>query len=324
MQQTDYDVAIVGAGISGLACARRLVEAGLDVVVLDKSRGAGGRLCTRRAGASRFDHGAQYFTARSPDFVKAVSRWAEAGAVAVWDGRFGRHQGGVVGPDPGDEARWVGAPRMSALGRHLSVGLNLSLSTRVVRLERRTGAWAVYAEAGEICAARHVLLSCPGPQASALLPEGCALADAAASMAYGPCWAAMVSFAAPTDFPYDGVRLMDHSLGWVARDSSKPGREAGERWVIHGTPAWSSGHLETDADEVGRLLAAELAKLVGGSPAVESTHRWLYALTSVGVPSWAEWDPENGLGLFGDGLAAPRVEAAWLSGRAMAERVLAS
>ncbi|WP_230945853.1 FAD-dependent oxidoreductase [Burkholderia vietnamiensis] len=41
-------VAIVGAGIAGLACARVLADAGHRVTVYEKSRGVGGRMSTRR------------------------------------------------------------------------------------------------------------------------------------------------------------------------------------------------------------------------------------------------------------------------------------
>ena len=70
------DVLVIGAGMTGIACARQLQVAGLDVVLLDKGRGIGGRMATRRVELGgqtiRFDHGAQYITARSADFKQLL------------------------------------------------------------------------------------------------------------------------------------------------------------------------------------------------------------------------------------------------------------
>ena len=80
-------VAVVGAGISGLICARTLADHGLSVVVWEKSRGAGGRMATRRSGEMlRFDHGAQYFTVRDERFQRYVGAWLQDGIVAPWAG----------------------------------------------------------------------------------------------------------------------------------------------------------------------------------------------------------------------------------------------
>ena len=55
------DVLVVGAGMAGLIAARELLRAGLSVLVLDKGRGVGGRLASRRIEGATFDHGAQAF-----------------------------------------------------------------------------------------------------------------------------------------------------------------------------------------------------------------------------------------------------------------------
>ena len=77
---SDSRIAIVGAGISGLACARALADAGLNVQVFEKSLGVAGRMSTRRGELGQCDHGAQYFTARDAAFRAQVQEWIEAGA----------------------------------------------------------------------------------------------------------------------------------------------------------------------------------------------------------------------------------------------------
>ncbi len=81
-------VVIVGAGIAGLVAATACEAAGFDVVVIDKGRGVGGRTATRRIGAATFDHGAQFFTARSDEMRQMVEAWRAAGVVAEWHRRL--------------------------------------------------------------------------------------------------------------------------------------------------------------------------------------------------------------------------------------------
>ena len=84
-------IIIIGAGMAGLTCARRLTYAGMDVRILDKGRGIGGRLATRRTDTGlTFDHGAQYVTARGPGFQRTVNGMLR-------DGFAGRSQRAITG-----------------------------------------------------------------------------------------------------------------------------------------------------------------------------------------------------------------------------------
>ena len=69
---TDFDIVIIGSGIAGLSCARRLAQAGRTSLVVDKGRGVGGRVATRRAEGFQFDHGAQYIYAKNADFAALI------------------------------------------------------------------------------------------------------------------------------------------------------------------------------------------------------------------------------------------------------------
>ena len=231
-------IAVVGAGISGLSCARLLKACGHEVVVLDKSRGSSGRMATRRHEQGAFDHGAQYFTVSEPEFTREVASWASDGVVAPWRARFGR-----LGPegwnlDAPDKVRYVGTPSMSAICRHLSAGLELRLGARVKDVRRIEGSWNLrLVDGSEVSDIDAVALACPGPQASMLLvhlegevPAGhstdAGLADLSAEANEYLCtWALMLRFDAPIQAPYDAMTFDNGVLSWAARDSSKPGRQ---------------------------------------------------------------------------------------------------
>lgn len=323
----DRSAVILGGGVAGVAAARVLLEAGRRVVVLDKGRGPGGRASTRRAEAGRFDHGAQYFTARTRGFRQLVERLESSGSVAAWKGRFAtlRKDGWI--PAPAEE-RWVGTPGMNELVRGMAEGIDIRYGVQAQGIVQRDDRWVVPCRAGlEIGSFDEVVVAVPAPQAADLLMESVpGLAEQARGAVMRPCWSLMAAFADPVGFPWDGVRIeSDGPLGWIGRDSSKPGRvrDGVERWVIQATASWSETEIETDPERVTAALLAAFEALVGrlGAPVFTACHRWRYALAShpAGAPCLHE--PGRGLAVCGDWLLNARIEAAFESGAA-AGRVL--
>ncbi len=320
-------IAVIGAGIAGLACATALLASGAAVTVFEKSRGPGGRMSTRRGDDWQCDHGAQYFTARDPAFRAEVSRWERAGAAAPWTPRL-QVLGGTVHrhPDPSVQ-RFVGTPSMTSPARLLAAELRVVPQTTIDGLQRDGRDWRLScAEHGSL-ADRYdaVLLAIPAPQAAALVRSAVpALATLADSATMRGCWALMLRFAAPVDWSFDAAFVNDGPLRWIARDRSKPGRDGAETWLLHATAEWSEAHLGQDADGVAAELLDAFARLGGPAPQACTAHRWRYADTEPALAIGCAWDAEFGLGLCGDWLNGGKVENAWHSGRQLAQRVARS
>ncbi|MCK6551869.1 FAD-dependent oxidoreductase [Myxococcota bacterium] len=321
--------AIVGAGIAGALAARTLADAGWRVMIVDKSRGVGGRCATRREEGLAFDHGAQYFTARAPRFAARVETWAAAGVIAPWNARFGTFHRGHV--EPADvHPRWVAVPGMSALAKHVLGPLPVRTGAKVSSVARSGDTWTLALEDGELVGGFDVVISTlPAPQAASLV-EGTSstLALAARQVELDPCWTVMAAFDAPVALPLDGARVDDGGpLGWVAREASKPGRSATgpDAWVLQASHAWSRAHVEDDPARVAPALLDAFARLTGGAAPIAThvrTHRWRYAkpITPAGVPFLA--DATGTLVLAGDWLLGAKLEAAAASGIAAAEALL--
>jgi len=321
-----HDVAVVGAGVAGSAAARELTARGLRVVVLDKGRGVGGRASTRRAQPFAFDHGAQYFTARGEAFRRELAGWLEAGVAAAWCGRVVALCEGVTAPAGRDTERFVGLPGMNALVRHLCGGLDVRTGVRVARLAREGGLWRLDDAAGApLARAGRVLVTAPPAQAAELVGDASPLGACAREVAMLPCWAVLLGFAGRVGVDFDGAFCDGAALGWVARDSSKPGRPAREAWVLHAAPAWSAARLDRPRDEVARELARAFERAAGVAlPSVEhaDAHLWRYARPAEERERGAFVDRERGLALAGDAYVGGRVEGAWTSGVAAARALL--
>ncbi len=309
-------IAIVGSGLSGLACADQLVAAGHRVRLFDKARGPGGRMSTRRAetaaGQVSFDHGAQYFTARDPAFRAAVDGWHEIGAAAPW-------------PAAGAEA-WVGVPAMNAPAKLLAARHDVTWSTPVEALVAQQDGWQLQSDQETIDGSHDaVVLAMPAEQAAALLaPCNAGFRAIAEQTVSAPCWTLMLAFDEPLDT--DRLTIRDDAvIGWAARNSDKPGRTGPDAWVIQASPAWSLDHLESSQADVVRALSARFAGLLGitlADPLIATAHRWRFA-RSGRTGHHALYDEDRQLGVCGDWLIGPRVECAWLSGVALARMIMA-
>lgn len=310
-------IAIIGAGIAGLSAATRLDAAGLAVTVFDKSRGVGGRMATRRVDGLEFDHGAQYFTARGENLSRLVDSWQRKGLAAEWF-----------------EGALVGTPAMTAPAKAMAEALAQAPLTgmTVTALSRSATGWTVHGADEALEAPGNglfhaVVLAVPAPQAIPLAASAGVHFPVLERVVYGPCWALMLAYDRPVSLPENRMRSREGAIAWVARNAAKPGRDRSrETLVVHASPDWSRAHLEEAPDAVADALVAALAAEVGitASPVTRIAHRWRYALVeeAAGVPCL--WNGEAHLGACGDWAVGPRVEAAFDSGQAVAERILAA
>lgn len=318
-------IAVIGAGCAGLTAARVLHNAGARVTVFDKGRGVGGRMATRRIDDRRFDHGAQFFTARGVAFRERVAGLQADGALAPWTARWGHHDGGEIQALTIDEPRYAGINGMSAVPQTLARGLDIVLNAEVTDLSRANDRWSLEcATNADTTGFDAVILAIPSPQAVALLTGISDFAGAVAAATYAPCWAVMTRFATRLPLDYDAISLGHGMLRWVARNASKPGFSAdSESWILHATPEWSLANIEETAGTVGDILVEHFQELFGiAEPPVETVaHRWRYALVvaSAGMPYF--WDPILKIGACGDWCLGARVEAAFDSGLALARHL---
>lgn len=306
-------VLIIGAGIAGLTAARRLAEHGCAVTVVDKARGPGGRMATRRIGGLRFDHGAQYFSAISPRFRAAVSEWERAGVVHEWFRLNGK-------------ARYRGAQGMNGIAKHMAAGLDVRTGVHVAQLDFDAGDWLVRAKDGDTFRAEALLLTAPVPQALELLgPLAEGHPQAVHAIRYIPCFALMLALDDEAAVPAPGwARPTDGPVSWVADNHAKGISEGPAALTLHTTPEFSCAHFDDAPELVAARLMDAASPWLGGARIVEwQLHRWRYSLVSAPGPEPCVLLRAPGLcALAGDAFGAPRIEGAFLSGYAAAIALL--
>ncbi|MCZ0928129.1 NAD(P)/FAD-dependent oxidoreductase [Vreelandella janggokensis] len=335
------NVAIIGAGITGLACANRLVEHGVAVTVFDKARGPGGRMSTKRLDQAQLDLGAQAFTARDPAFRDAVADWLASGLVARWP--IVSYQASPNGWQLHHDSRprYTGAPRMSAITRHLAARFQahpqtaLQLATLIEALHRSPKGWQLQDAQGRGYGPfDHVVLTTPPPQALPLVaPWETTLAEACQAREQRSCWAAWAVLDGPLPTPpgsqsdWQMARIEHPALRLVSRNQTKPGREhQPESLSLMAHLDWSETHLEDDPQAVAESLWAAFTTLFPADTPLplrvtSSAHRWRYAQPSTADDQLYLYS-DSGLAMCGDSFTASRVESAWVSGTQSAQALI--
>ena len=343
-------VAIVGAGLSGLACAGVVARAGHAVTLFDKSRGPGGRCATRRSDVGPFDHGAPDFGATTAAFSAEVGRWRDAGWIDAVVSPAADSIPGRADRDPMDR-RHIGRPSMNALAHRLQAalpsGVLLRPDTAVAGLERSAtseDAWVLRLLDG----AAHpqpfdaVVVAIPAEQAAVLLAPDASLSGALRSVHSDPCWTLMAAWPNPLPALEDDLSDVDDPQGVLARafrDDVRPARPPvagiGSRWVLHAKAEWTVAHLALTPEQAAAALLEALAKRIGARlarPLHAVAHRWLYAQVREPLPEPFGWNTALHLGSCGDawhaandaeGRPAEGIERAWLSGQAVGLQLLA-
>lgn len=305
-------IGIIGAGIAGLSCARILQRHGYTPVLLEKGRGVGGRVATRRTDEGfQFDHGAQYITARSPDFRDVIARLSGEGAAAVWSGA--------------DREVIVGAPSMNAIAKALAEGLDIRRNTRVTELSAGKGNWRAATNLDSVFEFDRIIITAPQPQTVGLIGEEHPLSKAVAGVRMSPCWTLMVTFADQHDIPFTSRSAPDSYLAWIALNSSKPERPDTNSWVVQASAEWSERNLEREPEDVAQEMLLRLCGVLRVDPSSvlhRRAHRWRYARVEEPLGKPFCRNEAGTLYLGGDWCLDARVEAAWMSGKAMAEDLL--
>ena len=320
-------IAIIGAGLSGLVLARRLGDVA-QVTIFEKSRGVGGRMATRYADDYEFDHGAQFFTARTRAFREFLQPLVEDGVVANWAPKFeelDRH-GTRDRRDWGEKyPHYVGMPRMNAVGKYLSTGLDVRTNTRIVEVRQGRGTWNLV-DSHERCydGFDWLVLTAPAPQTATLAPANPGLSALAETREMRACFALMLGFENPLELPWQAAVVRDADISWMCVNSSKPGRDAPFTLVVHSTNAWADAHVDDDIDAIRAHMLAEASAISGVDLRAADycdVHRWRYANMDKhgGLESYV--DDDANLAACGDWFLRGRVEAAFTSAHALASKL---
>lgn len=314
------DFLVIGAGMAGMAAAAALQQSGRQVLVVDKGRGVGGRMATRREGDATFDHGAQFVTARDSRFVEWLERARSAGVAVEWCRGFDSQTDGHL--------RWRGLTGMSSLAKHMGSGLDVIQQAQVSLVRRSSDSWIVCMSDGEVWSAKSLIITAPLPQALMLLEAGevpleSEFKQQLSAIDYERCFAVMAVLDGPSRLPpLGGFTPAHEAISWIA-DNQLKGVSVAPAVTLHATHFFSVQHWDRDREETAKRLLLEAKDWIGAQVKSFRIHGWRFSRPMATHPeSCAVVCSDPPLVLAGDAFCGPRVEGAVLSGWAAAEAVI--
>jgi predicted NAD/FAD-dependent oxidoreductase len=303
-------VIVIGAGLAGLVCARKLAAVGVEVRVFEKSRSLGGRCASRRFEGAVIDSGAQYFSIKHAFVREEIQNLVGPALCEITLPVFDEQMQVVPGAQ-----RYYHADGNNRLGKALAEGLQIELEHPVTEIQRGDGGILVD---GAACDA--VVVTAPWSQAAGLF-------GFETPSIYDPCLTAAFSYDGPPSGPGQFVYglMGSDALAWSACENAKPGRvpDAMTVMIAQASPDFSLANFDTSPEIWGPELREVLEMRWEIDPArfrSQFTHRWKFSRRS--APAVGLDQLPAGCFVAGDSICESRVESVWQSGAAVADSVI--
>ncbi len=335
-----YDIAIIGAGMAGITCAIELQKLGKNVIILEKSRGVGGRMATRRLFETIADHGTCYLSPKQPQFQAVFDRLIDAKVVTTWTNTISiLAPDGQLLKDPDLCPRYIAPGGMSSIAKYLSVGLDIRLNQKAIGIESVGDGWRIAIDGDTLTEifAQTLISTVPAPQAVDLLAPvedilPIEIIEQLRSVKFAPCISVMVSYT-PAQLShwyahYPNVKAVtcagDPNLAWLGVDSSKRDPAAPPVFVLQSTADFAERYTAPNTSQLATtallIHAGERFLPWLSRPQWQQTQVWRYAFAKnpLKVPYLQIKHPAS-LILTGDWCGGSKVENAVIAGLAVAE-----
>lgn len=298
-------IVILGAGMSAVACAESLLDF-FQVELYEKSKGFGGRLCSKKYHETRFHLGAQFCTCTDPDFKKLLNK-----------NNAKKFNGSMYNFFQKEEIEthqyFVHPDGMQALVRESSESLDIKAREKCMRVDAQNK--IAYFESGLEVSYDILISSLPFPQAQELLEF-----DESLNINFDPCIAVGLMINSVIKTKYSAYQSVNQNISWAA-SSKFYNATIDETWVLQFSPETSRAMFDVSENQLADFASNQLNELFDSDIIIEDSHvfKWKYAQCNRLNSEKKFIALENDIFAIGDWNISPRVESAFLSGRALAK-----
>jgi predicted NAD/FAD-dependent oxidoreductase len=286
----NYDIAIIGAGLSGLTCAKILQNKGFQVLVLDKSRGVGGRLATRRLHNTTVDHGLPYLLNQGELSKKLIQELTEQNILQLWPGEVYELKSPKNLVKSAPVNRYFAPEGITSVAKYIAQNLNIQRQAKVIQINKNSdNNWSLQLENNqEIIQAKCVVCAIPAPQALMLIENSPnlnlspQLKEDLNSVSFHPRLVVMAGYTNENKLPpWQAIRIKNEHLMFIILESSKRNNNQESVFVIHSTPEFADHYLDSENLDLAAQemldVGTNLTDFPFNKPNWYQIQRWRYA-----------------------------------------------
>ena len=300
------EVAIVGAGMCGLTLSSMLSAVLRSAVVLEKSKGVGGRLATRRDGDATYDHGAAFYVDSDSETLQWHPRWQENEKAIAWY-------------EEGQRKYFCGVKGMTVLAKDLAEGQNILLNEKVTHFRKSENGFQIFCESGKVVTAQKIVLTCPLPQSLQILSASkISFPDSLKNISYAPAIVGLFELEADPNL-YNFNLLRPGSAIFTIANNQAKGISKNLALTIVMNDFWSEQHFNLEDAAVLEKVKIELKNHFKGACKINKSQikKWRYSQPKMIYPELFIALEEEMIFLAGDAFGGGSIAGAVRSAKAV-------
>ena len=317
------DFCIIGSGISGSTIAHHLSKK-YSVHILDKARGPGGRASNKRFKKNlSFDHGVQYISPKSKEFLKFIKTLCKKKEAKIWNGN---HLDFTFEKKDISE-KFIGVKGNNFISKYYTKKIKISFQSTVKTILNNKYFWEIRLDNGETIQAKSIILTCPFPQLKKIASNYLEKKISNLKISMEPNITVMLAFKNQKTVPISSIKFNDDILTWAAFENSKNRfKSSNSLWTLQSSIGWARKNINNykKNKKVENTLISKFLNFTGykkNKIIFKKTHGWKYSYNLNGSPLKSYWNKKLRLGLCADWFIGPKVENAWLSANDLAKKI---
>ena len=317
------DFCIIGSGVSGSTIAH-LLSKKYSVHILDKARGPGGRASNKRFIQNlSFDHGVQYISPKSKEFLKFIKTLCKKKEAKIWNGN---HLDFTFEKKDISE-KFIGMKGNNFISKYYTKKIKKSFQSSVKSIFNNKYFWEIKLDNGENIKAKSVILTCPFPQSKRIAGKYLEKKMLNLNINMEPNITTMLAFKNQKTVSVSSIKFNDDILTWAAYENSKNRFNSSKSlWTLQSSIGWARKNINhyKKSKKVENTLISKFLNFTGYKKdkiIFKKTHGWKYSYNLNGSPLKSYWNKKLRLGLCADWFIGPKVENAWLSANDLAKKI---
>ena len=317
------DFCIIGSGVSGSTIAY-LLSKKYSVHILDKARGPGGRASNKRFKQNlSFDHGVQYISPKSKEFLNFIKTLCKKKEAKIWTGN---HLDFTFEKKEISE-KFIGKKGNNFISKFYTKKIKKSFQSSVKTIFNNKYFWEIRLDNGENIQAKSIILTCPFPQSKKIADKYLEKKISNLKINMEPNITTMLAFKNQKTVPVSSIKFNDDILTWAANENSKNRfNSSNSLWTLQSSIGWARKNINhyKKSKKAENTLISKFLKFTGykkNKIIFKKTHGWKYSYNLNGSPLKSYWNKKLRLGLCADWFIGPKVENAWLSAKDLAKKI---